>query len=95
MEVLTADSLSTAIRNSAGYLHLSIDESGYLAEHILNFFGYSGALNTSGFVRFPVSPATPVTRRRSPTSSGEACVSDGYRGLPQCIGTGGTLSKGR
>ena len=41
MEVLTADSLSTAIRNSAGYLHLSVDESGYLAEHILNFFGYS------------------------------------------------------
>ena len=41
MEVLTADSLSTAIRNCAGYRHLSVDESGYLAEHILNFFGYS------------------------------------------------------
>ena len=41
MEVLTADSLSTAIRNSAEYSHLGDDEAGYLAEHILNFFGYS------------------------------------------------------
>ena len=41
MEVLTADSLATAIRNSAEYSHLGDDEAGYLAEHILNFFGYS------------------------------------------------------
>ena len=41
MEVLTADSLATAIRNSAEYSHLGEDEAGYLAEHILNFFGYS------------------------------------------------------
>ena len=41
MEVLTTETLAAAINYSPEYSHMGDDESNYLAEHILNFFGYS------------------------------------------------------
>ena len=41
MEVLTTETLAAAINYSPEYSHMGDDESSYLAEHILNFFGYS------------------------------------------------------
>ena len=41
MKVLTTESLASAINYSPEYSHMGDDESSYLAEHILNFFGYS------------------------------------------------------
>ena len=41
MEVLTTETLAAAINYSPDYSHMGDDESNYLAEHILNFFGYS------------------------------------------------------
>ena len=41
MEVLTTETLAAAINYSPEYSHMGKDESSYLAEHILNFFGYS------------------------------------------------------
>ena len=41
MEVLTTETLAAAINYSPEYSHMGGDESNYLAEHILNFFGYS------------------------------------------------------
>ena len=41
MEVLTTETLAAAINYSPEYSHMGEDESNYLAEHILNFFGYS------------------------------------------------------
>ena len=41
MEVLTTEALAAAINYSPEYSHIGDDESNYLAEHILNFFGYS------------------------------------------------------
>ncbi len=41
MEVLTTETLAAAINYSPEYSHMGKDESNYLAEHILNFFGYS------------------------------------------------------
>ena len=41
MEVLTTETLASAINYSPEYSHMGDDESSYLAEHILNFFGYS------------------------------------------------------
>ena len=41
MEVLTTETLAAAINYSPEYSHMGEDESSYLAEHILNFFGYS------------------------------------------------------
>ncbi len=41
MRVLTTETLASAINFSPEYSHMGDDESSYLAEHILNFFGYS------------------------------------------------------
>ena len=41
MEVLTTETLASAINYSPAYSHMGDDESSYLAEHILNFFGFS------------------------------------------------------
>ena len=41
MRVLTTETLASAINYSPEYSHMGDDESSYLAEHILNFFGYS------------------------------------------------------
>ena len=41
MKVLTTETLASAINYSPEYSHMGDDESSYLAEHILNFFGYS------------------------------------------------------
>ena len=41
LEVLTTETLAAAINYSPEYSHMGEDESNYLAEHILNFFGYS------------------------------------------------------
>ena len=41
MEVLTTETLAAAINYSPEYSHMGEDESNYLAEHILNFFGFS------------------------------------------------------
>ena len=41
MEVLTTQTLAAAINYSPEYSYMGEDESNYLAEHILNFFGYS------------------------------------------------------
>ena len=41
MEVLTTETLASAINYSPEYSHMGDDESSYLAEHILNFFGFS------------------------------------------------------
>ena len=41
MEVLTTETLAAAINYSPEYSHMGEYESNYLAEHILNFFGYS------------------------------------------------------
>ena len=41
LEVLTTETLAAAINYSPEYSHMGDDESNYLAEHILNFFGYS------------------------------------------------------
>ena len=41
MKVLTTETLASAINYSPEYSHMVDDESSYLAEHILNFFGYS------------------------------------------------------
>ena len=41
MEVLTTETLAAAINYSPEYSHMGEDESNYLSEHILNFFGYS------------------------------------------------------
>ena len=41
MEVLTTETLAAAINYSPEYSHMGDDEANYLAEHILNFFGFS------------------------------------------------------
>ena len=41
MEVLTTETLASAINYSPEYSHMGDDEISYLAEHILNFFGFS------------------------------------------------------
>tara|TARA_B100001146_G_scaffold98431_1_gene87095 strand:- start:111 stop:488 length:378 start_codon:yes stop_codon:yes gene_type:complete len=41
LRVLTTETLASAINFSPEYSHMGDDESSYLAEHILNFFGYS------------------------------------------------------
>ncbi len=41
MKVLTTETLASAINYSPEYSLMGDDESSYLAEHILNFFGYS------------------------------------------------------
>ena len=41
LEVLTTETLAAAINYSPEYSHMGEDESSYLAEHILNFFGFS------------------------------------------------------
>ena len=40
MEVLTTETLAAAINYSPEYSHMGDDESNYLAEHSINFFGY-------------------------------------------------------
>ena len=41
MKVLPTETLASAINYSPEYSHMGDDECSYLAEHILNFFGYS------------------------------------------------------